>query len=208
MSDDDAFLQGIRQNPDDLGRRLVYADWLDDRGDPRGEYLRLSCRMAELQGQIDPAWRRTVQATELRLDDLRLDCGWSVSLRSLRQFLVYGGLLEGLPTREMNERIINRLVAEERGRPFASEPLLLQPEQRPVEYHRERPYPFGEPAAIPGVGCVGEFRSYQTVRDHHECYSSLVVIWFQDGFTPPIAPEVWPQFRAINWAQHAADYTD
>ena len=35
------FLQAIAKNPDDEEARSVYADWLEQRGDPRGEYLRL-----------------------------------------------------------------------------------------------------------------------------------------------------------------------
>lgn len=35
------FLDEIRANPDDDAARLVYADWLEERGDVRAEYLRL-----------------------------------------------------------------------------------------------------------------------------------------------------------------------
>src|SRR5689334_19591780 len=38
---DAAFLAAIRDRPDDDLPRLVYADYLDERGDPRGEFLRL-----------------------------------------------------------------------------------------------------------------------------------------------------------------------
>jgi uncharacterized protein (TIGR02996 family) len=41
MSDDDAFLRAILVNPDDETCRLVYADWLEERGDGRGPFLRL-----------------------------------------------------------------------------------------------------------------------------------------------------------------------
>lgn len=36
----------IRAAPDDRALRLVYADWLMERGDPRGEWLALSCGQA------------------------------------------------------------------------------------------------------------------------------------------------------------------
>jgi uncharacterized protein (TIGR02996 family) len=39
--DDAGFLLAIRNNPNDDVSRLVYADWLDERGDIRGEFLRL-----------------------------------------------------------------------------------------------------------------------------------------------------------------------
>ena len=44
MNPDDAFLQAIRDAPDDDAPRLIYADWLDERGDPRGEFIRVQWR--------------------------------------------------------------------------------------------------------------------------------------------------------------------
>jgi uncharacterized protein (TIGR02996 family) len=41
MTDDRALLNSLIAEPADAARWLVYADWLDDHGDPRGEYLRL-----------------------------------------------------------------------------------------------------------------------------------------------------------------------
>lgn len=38
---EDAFLRALLANPEDSTSRLVYADWLEDRGDPRAGLLRL-----------------------------------------------------------------------------------------------------------------------------------------------------------------------
>lgn len=61
------FLAAINDNPLDEDARLVYADWLEEQDDPRAEYLRLESqlwtlprRITALQGQIDPAWLRSV----------------------------------------------------------------------------------------------------------------------------------------------------
>jgi uncharacterized protein (TIGR02996 family) len=43
---DEAFLRAILDDPDDDAPRLVYADWLEERDDPRGEFIRLQCRLA------------------------------------------------------------------------------------------------------------------------------------------------------------------
>jgi uncharacterized protein (TIGR02996 family) len=43
--------EAILQNPDDLAPRLVYADWCDDEGDPRGEFIRIQCELAADQGE-------------------------------------------------------------------------------------------------------------------------------------------------------------
>ena len=40
MTEDEAFIRAIVDSPGDDTPRLVYADWLDDRADPRGAYLR------------------------------------------------------------------------------------------------------------------------------------------------------------------------
>ena len=47
MTHDDAFLQAIIENPDDDAPRLLYADWLEERGDPRGEFIRVQCAWRE-----------------------------------------------------------------------------------------------------------------------------------------------------------------
>ncbi|MDW8244817.1 MAG: TIGR02996 domain-containing protein [Thermogemmata sp.] len=44
--------QRIRAYPDDDLPRLVYADWLDERGDPRGEFIRLQIARARLEKLI------------------------------------------------------------------------------------------------------------------------------------------------------------
>src|SRR5262249_45444097 len=46
MNQEDAFLQAIREEPDDDAVRLIFADWLEERGDPRGEFIRLQCALA------------------------------------------------------------------------------------------------------------------------------------------------------------------
>ena len=46
--DDRAFLDQIFDHPEDQSVRLVYADWLEERGDPRGELLRLRGELASL----------------------------------------------------------------------------------------------------------------------------------------------------------------
>src|SRR5262245_36426373 len=40
MDAERAFQRSILALPDDAGPRLVYADWLQERGDPRGDWLR------------------------------------------------------------------------------------------------------------------------------------------------------------------------
>ena len=41
MHDEQSFIQAMQASPEDSSLRLVFADWLEERGDPRGELIRL-----------------------------------------------------------------------------------------------------------------------------------------------------------------------
>jgi len=56
MSTDDEFIQTIIANPDDDTPRLVYADWLDEQGDPRGEFIRVQCALATMADEDPRRW--------------------------------------------------------------------------------------------------------------------------------------------------------
>src|SRR3954466_9337320 len=59
MSLAEAFLRDIVDHPDDDAPRLVYADWLDEHGDPeRAEFVRVQVERAKR-----PAW----DAAQVRL---------------------------------------------------------------------------------------------------------------------------------------------
>src|SRR5262245_65825725 len=53
MPQHDDFLRAILAEPDEDAPRLVYADWLDEHGDPRGEFIRLQIERARLD-EDDP----------------------------------------------------------------------------------------------------------------------------------------------------------
>src|SRR5262245_18411545 len=49
MDTHEGFLRDIIEHPDDDAPRLIYADWLDDQGEPeRAEFIRVQCRLARL----------------------------------------------------------------------------------------------------------------------------------------------------------------
>jgi uncharacterized protein (TIGR02996 family) len=47
MTDEVAFQQALQNAPADMSLRLVFADWLEERGDPRGELLRLTHHLTQ-----------------------------------------------------------------------------------------------------------------------------------------------------------------
>jgi uncharacterized protein (TIGR02996 family) len=58
-----AFLGDITDNPADDTPRLVYADWLEDQGEPeRAEFIRVQCRVSRLSA--DDAEQRLLAAVE------------------------------------------------------------------------------------------------------------------------------------------------
>lgn len=50
-----ALLEAIRVDPQDTQARLIYADWLMQRGDVRGEYIATACR-AETEARARELW--------------------------------------------------------------------------------------------------------------------------------------------------------
>jgi uncharacterized protein (TIGR02996 family) len=61
-----AFLQAIRDNPEDDAPRLIYADWLEEHGDPeRAEFIRVQCEQARL-----PWWHPRAQLLACRAEVL------------------------------------------------------------------------------------------------------------------------------------------
>jgi uncharacterized protein (TIGR02996 family) len=56
MGIEDAFLCDILAHPDDDAPRLIYADWLEERNDPRGEFIRVQCALAQLSDEDSRRW--------------------------------------------------------------------------------------------------------------------------------------------------------
>jgi uncharacterized protein (TIGR02996 family) len=73
MPDDFGLLQSVQANPDELAARLIYADWLEERGDIRADFLRLHLALKSLP----PDHVHRVSG-EQELSNLRkqIDCEW------------------------------------------------------------------------------------------------------------------------------------
>ncbi|MEK6236070.1 MAG: TIGR02996 domain-containing protein, partial [Planctomycetales bacterium] len=50
MDYEQAFLEEIVANPGDPAPRLIFADWLEERGDPRAEVIRLQHALLRIPG--------------------------------------------------------------------------------------------------------------------------------------------------------------
>jgi uncharacterized protein (TIGR02996 family) len=78
MNDEQAFLRAILADPRDHATRRVYADWLEERGDPvslhRAEYLRTECELDGLPSR--DRRRRRLRARLLELSRVVGDDWW------------------------------------------------------------------------------------------------------------------------------------
>jgi uncharacterized protein (TIGR02996 family) len=65
MSEEQAFLKAIKKKPDDCTARLVYADWLQEHDDPRGELIRIEEELPALPIYSDRYWELKPRRREL-----------------------------------------------------------------------------------------------------------------------------------------------
>ncbi len=113
----------------------------------------------------------------------------------LEQQLVYAGLLEGMPTRERNDQLLEGLA-----QPGTH---ILVPEQTPLSY--QGTYPFGEPAALPRVQCAARLQG-QGFTDPVLYESTGTLIWFQEDWAMPIAPGILEETQGLEWSSFAREW--
>ena len=126
----------------------------------------------------------------------------TVTIHSLNQNNIYSGLLEGLPTRERNSKIISNTLAQLQK--SNNNPYLVPPIEKPIPYSRGK-YPFGEPSRLPKIKCIASCQSF-SIQDDPLYASHLTLIWFQDDYAFPIDPLVVEHIQTLEWARHAVDY--
>jgi uncharacterized protein (TIGR02996 family) len=80
MTHDEAFLAAVREAPDDDAPRLLYADWLEERGDPRGAFIRAQC-VLERFDPADPVRQELEEQTAALLG--RHEKEWTAPLREM-----------------------------------------------------------------------------------------------------------------------------
>ena len=70
MADRDTFLRAIAANPDDDAPRLIFSDWLEEKGDQElGEFIRIQCALAS--SNLSEKSRYTLRVRERELLDAR-----------------------------------------------------------------------------------------------------------------------------------------
>src|SRR5262245_37479565 len=91
MTGPDDFLRLIREHPADDGPRLLFAEWLAERGDPasaaRAEFVRIQCALAALPAGHPR--RRELADREAELES-RFGAEWARPFAGLADGLQYG----------------------------------------------------------------------------------------------------------------------
>jgi uncharacterized protein (TIGR02996 family) len=63
MNEEQAFVRAILDNPDDDTLRLIFADWLEEQGDPQGEFIRIQVELhLRSRAALSPPPARTCRA--------------------------------------------------------------------------------------------------------------------------------------------------
>jgi uncharacterized protein (TIGR02996 family) len=81
-----ALWRAISQEPGDDQPRLRYADWLDERCDPLGEFIRVQCRLARRPGDNQLAWELERREQELLAE---YEQEWSAPVADLVDWCVF-----------------------------------------------------------------------------------------------------------------------
>ncbi|WP_399881812.1 hypothetical protein ACGH7X_04395 [Streptomyces sp. BBFR51] len=143
----------------------------------------------------------------MSLSRITLSSRRSIALAELRLSSTYDGLLEGVPTKRVNEGIVaGRLrVAREA---YPGWPVHLIP---PELTETGRTTRLDEPIEhLPAVACVGAFESDEIDPAHDSgwYFSALVVVWFQHTPDPPSNDDAPAALRELPWQELAKDFED
>lgn len=174
-----------------LRRRLIPFDW---RTLPRVEHGLLQHPLSLRKGfAIAHA-----SGVTLRLDDLY-------------QYGTYSGVLLGLPL-DPESAMMNALEsAMDRFPHHHADPFLVPPViqagTRQTRDSRTGPY-YDEPwHLLPAVASFGSFTASQAAHGSDEAYSSVLMVWFQNGYGVPDDPVTLEHMRGFDWEKYTHNWT-
>ncbi|MGK5556702.1 hypothetical protein ACSNOI_34350 [Actinomadura kijaniata] len=125
-----------------------------------------------------------------------------LSLRAIEMCMTYGGMLEGVPCRSMNERLVERALAR------AGTPAHLVPPPVTPLSHQALPERWGPAEALPSVECVGFFTGPPTPRAADDWWRTVLhVVWYQDPSGHVVHPDAAARMHDLPWDEIAQDLT-
>lgn len=141
--------------------------------------------------------------------EITLDTGRVISMDSLEQHVTYAGVLEGFPNKDRNDRHIDDLIKryscrDEKPYVLSASRDIIHIEADEVSHFSRTSCP--QPELLPYITCIARFYSDEPARDTVDSDMSFIsLIWFQDDWAMPIAPNVMEQLRAFDWDSLAYD---
>ena len=136
--------------------------------------------------------------------------GREVDLETLHQFYIYRSDLLGA-MRQPSQRL--KQIEEEAARlhpwykvaPVIIPPVLLEYSLPNMVLPSNPPEGFLGAVSLPRVAVIAVLRSHREARDSTCCFSSLLVIWFQESFGNASA-ETMAQIASLDWDALAFDW--
>jgi uncharacterized protein (TIGR02996 family) len=94
MDERRAFLDEVLENRDDDIPRLIYADWLEEQGDPRGEFIRVQCQLAETS-RLEPEFYDLAGRSLSLMEEYGAD--WAAELKQdVRKTAFHRGFIDSI----------------------------------------------------------------------------------------------------------------
>lgn len=126
-----------------------------------------------------------------------------VKVTSLYQWHTYTGLIEGVPTDNMNKKILETIHKRATSLTDIKNYYLIEPPQTPIDIGRA--YPFGKPMRLPSITCAVGLKYHGTSNAAIGGTSHLTLICFQETFALPFEPTILKEISTLDWFSHAED---
>ena len=136
--------------------------------------------------------------------ELIIEFDKKVTIKTIKQWETYGGLLEGVPTKRSNKRTIERTKKEAKKITGVHQIFLIETEQKPIEHIKN--YVFGTPASLPKITCVAELWYNDVFRDKNKMFSSLCIIWYQEDYAFPIEEHILDAIKEIPFSKICGEF--
>lgn len=156
----------------------------------------------------------TAPVEALPVGSFALDDGTEVQVESLHVEWTYRGLLEGVPTKRMNDDILRRFRRETDEAAYTGAALVLDPDRRFVEsskfwtgLSRRLKAHMGSPEVLPALMVRAGLHSYVTFAEDDDA-TALMVGFFGAEKDFQLAPTalVSKYCRTIRWNKHARGF--
>jgi hypothetical protein len=138
--------------------------------------------------------------------EIVLGNGRKIEMRSLMQNGTYEGMLEGIPIRKWNDRLIQEAVVHASKLPSDNSAVhLIEPPRKALESPATWA---GQPTeCLPSIRCVAWFRSFSAAPNPNADFSELTLVWFQGEFALPIDSSVLQSIQNLDWDNLAEDFS-